>query len=57
MNLANYTTVLDARGKIPRFLVLTDGVINQRTLDSVKYQDDWVPAYKQLHRKYIKDGL
>jgi hypothetical protein len=57
VNLANYTTTLDARGRTPRFLVLTDAVINQHTLESVRYQGDWFPAYEQLHRKYVKDGL
>jgi len=51
VNLATYTPVLDARGHTPRFLVLTDVVINQHTLESVKHQGDWFSAYEQLHRK------
>lgn len=49
--------VYDNRGKLPRFVIFEDVVVNQRTGDSVAYAGDWIPAYLNLYRKYKKDGL
>lgn len=49
--------VFDKRGKMPRFVVFDDSVVNQYTGDEVEYTNDWLPAYIQLYKKYRKDGL
>ena len=52
MTLSNYKPVYDDRGKLPRFLILDDAVINQYTLEVAHYEHDWLPAYENLYRKY-----
>lgn len=49
--------VYDSRGKVPRFVVHDDAVVNQYTGDEVEYTGDWFPAYLKLYLKYRKDRL
>lgn len=49
--------VYDTRGRLPRFVVHSNVVVNQYTGDSVAYSKDWMPAYIKLYVKYKKDGL
>lgn len=49
--------VRDSSGKIPRFVIFKDCVVNQHTGVQVSYTKDWVPAYIELFNQYLKDGL
>lgn len=44
--------VYDDRGKLPRFVVFEDAVVNQRTGEEIHYTDNWFPAYRSLYIKY-----
>lgn len=44
--------VLDQRGKVPRFVVFSDAVVNQLEGGEQPYKDDWLPAYKHLHKQW-----
>lgn len=49
--------VYDSRGKLPRFVVFKDAVVNQYTGDEVAYVGEWFDAYLELYLKYKKEGL
>ena len=49
--------VRDSRGKIPRFVIFKGYVVNQHTGVRVPYKKDWMPAYLELYKQYLKDGL
>ena len=44
--------VLDQRGKIPRFVVFKDAVVNQREGGEQSYKTNWMPAYITLHKQW-----
>jgi SH3-like domain-containing protein len=44
--------VLDKNGKVPRFVVFKDAVVNQREGGEQAYTLDGVPAYIKLHRQW-----
>jgi SH3-like domain-containing protein len=44
--------VLDQRGKIPRFVVFKDVVVNQREGGEQPYKTDWRPAYIKLYKQW-----
>jgi hypothetical protein len=44
--------VLDQRGKIPRFVVFKDVVVNQLEGGNQPYTGDWLPAYKYLYKQW-----
>jgi SH3-like domain-containing protein len=44
--------VYDSRGKLPRFVVFKDAVVNQREVGEEPYVGDWRPAYIKLHKQW-----
>lgn len=49
--------VYDKNGRMPRFVVFEDAVVNQHTGQEITYSDNWMSAYCVLYVKYKKDGL
>lgn len=49
--------VLDKNGKVPRFVVFKDAVVNQREGGELAYQVDWKPAFIYLHRKWKRERV
>lgn len=48
--------VYDSRGKIPRFVVHEDVVVNQQEGGEVSYTDKWMPAYIKLYKEWLSAG-
>jgi SH3-like domain-containing protein len=44
--------VLDQQGKVPRFVVFKDAVVNQREGGEQAYTLDWMPAYIKLLKQW-----
>jgi SH3-like domain-containing protein len=47
--------VLDQRGKVPRFVIFEDAVVNQRDGREQAYTVDWVPAYITLRKQWKRE--
>jgi SH3-like domain-containing protein len=48
--------VLDQQGKVPRFVIFEDAVVNQHEGGEQAYTVDWMPAYINLYKQCRRPG-